>query len=553
MKKLLLSFIAAVAAISAPATDFGQVQWADQITGIFKDLNPLFNAPVAISDNDSRYTAVAGSYNEDCYINGNEFEAIGTSSYIAVYQGPMPQWTVSLVGSATVSALTFDNECNLYVAGSFADEVTFGSTDGNSKVEEGMTVDGAPTTKENAAFIAKYNREGQLLDLVKFIPQIHPEIMPLVGDLSAEPAYFYGDGDVYFEIKQIGVKDSKLYVSAVYTGVTETANMQFDAPYVLYAFFMYQDVASASIFSLDANNFSEGSHIMKVAYSGPNGDGVFDTSACWSARFGFIQGSVFGAFVGSGELARFTNGNQFVRPLSNETTPSFIFSQDIEWRDSDVRTIPTASSTRVAYNSISAVGYDSSTAQVVVAGRKYSTETVGENEIERRELFVYNANPSDLDHEDAMFSAELKEGDISYYSVATAAVLNLGDVIFNTLGYYNAAGEGYENGDFTEKSKAFTFSAGDFSPATQINEAISINNPYGVAANDNEIFLSTTSYYGNWMYSFSYTSAGIDDITVDNSNAPVEYYNLQGVKVTNPANGLFIVRQGNSTSKQIIR
>ncbi len=48
-------------------------------------------------------------------------------------------------------------------------------------------------------------------------------------------------------------------------------------------------------------------------------------------------------------------------------------------------------------------------------------------------------------------------------------------------------------------------------------------------------------------------AAGIDDITVDNSDAPVEYYNLQGVKVTNPANGLFIVRQGNSISKQIIR
>ncbi len=548
MKKILLSIVAAVAAMSASATDFNQLQWQNQIGGIFKDNTPLFNAPVAISNNGSGYSAVAGSYNQDCYINGNEFEAVGTSSYIAVYQGPAIRWSVSLVGSATVSALTFDNECNLYVAGSFADEVTFGSTDGNSKVEEGMTVDGAPTTKENAAFIAKYNPEGQLLDLVKFIPQIHPEIMPLIGDFSVEHIYFYSDGDVYFEIKQIGIKDSKLYASAVYTGVTETANMQFDAPYVLYASFMYQDVASASIFSLDANNFSEGSHIMKVAYAGANGDEVSDTSACWSARFGFIQGSVFGAFVGSGQLARFANGNQPVRLVSDETTPSFIFSQDIEWRDSDVRSIPTASSMRVADNSISAVGYDSSTGKVVVAGRKYSTETVGQNEIEHRELFVYNANPSDLYHEDAMFSAELKEGDISYYSVASAAVLNLGNVVFNTLGYYNAAGEGYENGDFTGTSKAFTFSAGDFSAAN-----LSVRNPYGVAANDTEVLFSNVTMVGNSVFNFTYTSAGIDDITVGDDNAPAVYYNLQGVQVANPDNGIYIVRRGNKVTKQLVK
>jgi hypothetical protein len=40
---------------------------------------------------------------------------------------------------------------------------------------------------------------------------------------------------------------------------------------------------------------------------------------------------------------------------------------------------------------------------------------------------------------------------------------------------------------------------------------------------------------------------------VDNSNAPVEYYNLQGVRIANPQTGLYIRRQGNKAEKVIIR
>lgn len=35
-------------------------------------------------------------------------------------------------------------------------------------------------------------------------------------------------------------------------------------------------------------------------------------------------------------------------------------------------------------------------------------------------------------------------------------------------------------------------------------------------------------------------------------NAPVEYYNLQGVKVANPENGIFIKKQGAKTSKVVL-
>ncbi len=47
-------------------------------------------------------------------------------------------------------------------------------------------------------------------------------------------------------------------------------------------------------------------------------------------------------------------------------------------------------------------------------------------------------------------------------------------------------------------------------------------------------------------------STGIAGIEAD-ENAPVEYYNLQGIRVAEPENGLYIVRQGNKVSKKFIR
>ena len=46
---------------------------------------------------------------------------------------------------------------------------------------------------------------------------------------------------------------------------------------------------------------------------------------------------------------------------------------------------------------------------------------------------------------------------------------------------------------------------------------------------------------------------GITEITGDNENAPVEYYNLNGQRVSNPANGIFVRKQGSKVEKIVIR
>jgi hypothetical protein len=57
------------------------------------------------------------------------------------------------------------------------------------------------------------------------------------------------------------------------------------------------------------------------------------------------------------------------------------------------------------------------------------------------------------------------------------------------------------------------------------------------------------------LYTISYTdvtTTSVFDAAVDNA-AGVEYFNLQGVRVANPENGLFIRRQGNKVSKVLVR
>lgn len=48
-------------------------------------------------------------------------------------------------------------------------------------------------------------------------------------------------------------------------------------------------------------------------------------------------------------------------------------------------------------------------------------------------------------------------------------------------------------------------------------------------------------------------TTGVEAVEMEDADAPVEYFNLQGVRVANPQNGLYIIRQGNKARKQIIR
>lgn len=54
------------------------------------------------------------------------------------------------------------------------------------------------------------------------------------------------------------------------------------------------------------------------------------------------------------------------------------------------------------------------------------------------------------------------------------------------------------------------------------------------------------------LYVYYSAGTGVENINAD-ANAPVEYYNLQGVRVANPENGLYIRRQGNKATKVLVK
>lgn len=50
-----------------------------------------------------------------------------------------------------------------------------------------------------------------------------------------------------------------------------------------------------------------------------------------------------------------------------------------------------------------------------------------------------------------------------------------------------------------------------------------------------------------------FKDAGVEDITVDNSNVPATYYNLQGMEIANPENGIYLVKRGNNVTKELVK
>ena len=56
-----------------------------------------------------------------------------------------------------------------------------------------------------------------------------------------------------------------------------------------------------------------------------------------------------------------------------------------------------------------------------------------------------------------------------------------------------------------------------------------------------------------WHLTWTNYSTGVDNVVVEGADAPVEYFNLQGVRVAAPEAGIFIRRQGSKVEKVVIR
>lgn len=114
----------------------------------------------------------------------------------------------------------------------------------------------------------------------------------------------------------------------------------------------------------------------------------------------------------------------------------------------------------------------------------------------------------------------------------------------NVALYY--AGSAIYWGDAQNSSDNFA-AAGSFAENGD-TKTISYNDLSWLLGNGQEL-----GYFTNTKITFGGTGA-INDVAVDNNNAPVEYFNLQGVRVNEPVAGQIVIRrQGNEVSKLLVK
>jgi hypothetical protein len=101
------------------------------------------------------------------------------------------------------------------------------------------------------------------------------------------------------------------------------------------------------------------------------------------------------------------------------------------------------------------------------------------------------------------------------------------------------------------KSIAFTKDGGNF--AMEADNGTYDNGAWTGDSESIKFTMTATTRISTVTVLFEGNGSGVGSIVVDNENAPVEYYNLQGVRVANPTPGLYIVRQGTKVSKTVVR
>lgn len=531
MKKILLSLCAACAVTVASAAPT-QVWTVDQKTAE----SQTFNTPMAFDNNGNVVAAMP--------VNGQTVDQ-GVNIIVMSKTDGATTLTCPIIGAVTVSSITVDSDNNIFVAGSLADEVTFEGKNNTSVTLEGMKIDGDPTIEQNASFIIKYNAQGEVKSSVVFSPEIRPEY---AGAL--DPA---APGAVYFSINHIKASEGNLYASAVYTGITKpsegvfTDNVTFDGGFnSIWSGMFINDLKACTVFALD-NDLKNGSVIAntKIAQNLETED---DEYQALSVAFDVVGSDVYAAFVGYGEL-KITTSDQALDFAPTSDNRDVIYNYGVYNKTGLVKNLGYKAYTnanKAKSNLISNVIVDKD-GNVYGIGSIHTVATDpqnADNEVLGAELIVNVIKP---ESEINSINKEFINGNTTSEEVASAALLPSGEILINALDFYNMSAES-NKGSFADKTSAYTFDG------TQIVATDAFTNLIYAVTTANEIATSSV-IEGGAAFSL-YTdknSAGIEDIVAD-ENAPVEYYNLQGVRVGNPAAGSVVIRrQGAKATKVLVK
>lgn len=533
MKKTLLTAFAACAVYaSANAT-----AWTADITGIFDADGAVYAAQTAVAADGS--VIAIGAFNAEATILGNPFEPIGTSAYIAKYNADgSAAWSVALTGAVTVTAVSTDAEGNIYVAGRYADEVTLGSTDDNTQIVKGIMVWGDYSTEKDASFIARYSAAGALTAATSYVPE--------ESEAAAAAAAVNPDGYYYstrrFIITNLAVDGNKVYASAVYAGDTTVDGVKFNSTFNdPWGGSFVTDLVATCVFSVNSSNLSGCESIITCTTQGnlATEESQYQSS---SASFAAAGGSVYAVFAGNGPL-KYTTADD--SRISEAALDAYNYTF-VEVKDGKVAQMAEYACPNAGFETgyVPAAVFCKS-ATIYALGYEPFAENYGEdNERIGHDIFVFKAASDNLAGA-SKFTKEEMDGDVTYYGVTAAALQNDGTIAVSALGFYNKKGEGYSIGDFAGAARAYVYNSTGFAAAA-VPEACS------VAANGVNVAYQTISAEGVKINADT-DAAGVDGIVAGSTDAPVEYYNLRGIRIANPESGFVIRRQGNEVKKMLVK
>lgn len=424
MKKVLLLAFCAAAMLTVQAQPTVTNSWTKSQTDILSVANVNNSNPVAVSAQGDMYAT--GLFTENFTFGGKEIEAVATSSYLLKYgTDGAEKWGVALTGAATIKTITTDGAGNVYIAGNFADELTFGSTDGNTQVKEGIKMDGTPIADQAAGFVAKYDVNGVLKAVQSFVSKPLPE-------LEATGGYFPEAGDYRFDINNIAYSNGKLYASASYKGLTENNGFSFKGGYFDLdgGGFWYGDLVSGAVFSLNDQLEVDGI----LANMGVTGGKSTDLSSIQSVSFAVAEGKLYSGFVASGKQTLTIGSKEQAFDLSQEngvTEYGHILSI-IDLADGSSSLTKKYSTTHDAYGNYCFIKSMLVKGDVLLLGGTFNAKLAFDQNIDAvstNDLYVAVLNKNTLDVNNAVAS-KVNEGDANSKKEEFGGMTVCGDYVY---------------------------------------------------------------------------------------------------------------------------
>lgn len=535
MKKILLMFVAVVTSLTAQAQlSNTTATWSKSITPV-TDATKLSGIHTVVAADGSVF--VTGTYNQDVTFGASSLDPDGlTPAYLAKYDANgNEKWAVGLVGNSLITDLATDADGNVYLLGTLAEDVTFESVDDNSQNVQGMKIDGTFTPNRRAAFIAKYDKDGNL--------KVVRTIEAATNYSIVTPETYY-DNLALVQPTALAVSKGKVYVGLRYDGDVKIDNVDWKGRYNYAYGFMHVDNHSVGIMSLKADGLTSATSVADFgAKEVLTNDGTYNAT---DVSLTAANGTVYAAFVGYGKLAlsMANESKDFTTEIAEGTMPRVYVLASI----SESNVVTKAFMTKADKE-----GDNYRIGRMVLEGDNLfvSGVSAGSNPFNNdlqavgvRTLFVASLNAADFAL-NWVAGDVYDEGDVNHYAQGIFDMLvNNGEVLL--AGY----AEKTDDHSLTAQLNYWVKADGTVKPAASDSIVSVAKNKDVVAVITKAEKQITVTVYNKKVVT------GVQSIDA-NSSEPTYVYNLRGQYVGRTCQGLpagvYMVKTGKQVQKVVVK